>query len=142
MKTKTIFGTIFLVGFTGLLLTSFGQQVGGYMDFEQAAASGESAHVVGMWVEDQPFTYDPASNVFAFSMADELGNIRRVSYSNPKPANFEDAEKLVIEGYADGDEFIAENILVKCPSKYNAIAPEGEGVPGPGHPGYQAPETL
>jgi cytochrome c-type biogenesis protein CcmE len=139
MKTKTILGAVFLVGFTGLLLTSFGQQVGGYMDFEQAAAAGSSAHVVGMWVEDQPFTYDPDTNVFSFSMSDEVGNVRRVSYKNPKPANFEDAEKLVIEGYADGDDFVAENILVKCPSKYNAAAPGGET--GPGHPGYVAPEA-
>ncbi|NNE71923.1 MAG: cytochrome c maturation protein CcmE [Rhodothermales bacterium] len=140
MKTKTIFGGLFLVAFTAMLLTSFGQEVGGYMDFDEAAASGGSAHVVGMWVEDQPFTYDPATNIFAFSMADELGNVRRVRYANPKPANFEDAEKLVIEGYADGADFVAENILVKCPSKYNAASPDG--APGPGHPGYQAPEQL
>lgn len=140
MKTKTVFGTLFLIAFTAMLLTSFGQEVGGYMDFEEAAASGTSAHVVGMWVEDQPFTYDPDTNIFAFSMADEDGNVRRVRYANPKPANFEDAEKLVIEGYADGADFVAENILVKCPSKYNAAAPDG--APGPGHPGYVAPEQL
>ncbi|MFT5516231.1 MAG: cytochrome c-type biogenesis protein CcmE [Rhodothermales bacterium] len=140
MKTKTIFGVVFLVAFTGLLLTSFGQQVGGYMDFEQAAASGKSAHVVGMWVDDQPFAYNPSSNIFSFSMSDESGNVRRVSYANPKPANFEDAEKLVIEGYADGPDFVAENILVKCPSKYEAAAPGGET--GPGHPGYVDPNAA
>ncbi|MBO6575381.1 MAG: cytochrome c maturation protein CcmE [Rhodothermales bacterium] len=134
MKTKTIFGIVFLVGFTGLLLSSFGEQVGGYMDFEQAEAEGAKAHVVGMWVDDgEPFTYNPSTNVFSFTMADEKGNVRRVHYQNPKPANFEDAEKVVIEGYPDGDEFIAENILVKCPSKYNAAQEAGmthpDGVP-------------
>jgi cytochrome c-type biogenesis protein CcmE len=138
MKPKTIFGVVFLVVFTGLLLTSFGQQVGGYMDFQEAEDLGQSAHVVGMWVADEPFVYDPATNVFSFSMADEKGNVRRVRYANPKPANFEDAEKVVIEGYSAGDHFVAENILVKCPSKYNAVAEAG-GTPGPGHPGYKAP---
>ena len=47
-----------------------------------------------------------------------------VRYSNPKPANFEDADQLVIEGYSAGDHFVAENILVKCPSKYN----DGRGL--------------
>ncbi|RMF53085.1 MAG: cytochrome c maturation protein CcmE, partial [Bacteroidetes bacterium] len=66
-----------------------------------------------------PATYDPATNVFTFYMQDEHGNVRQVRYANPKPANFEDAERLVIDGYAQGDVFVAENILVKCPSKYN-----------------------
>lgn len=136
MKPKTILGVVFLVVFTGLLLTSFGQQVGGYMDFVEAEEMGQSAHVVGMWVADEPFVYDPVTNVFSFTMADEKGNVRRVRYSNPKPANFEDAEKVVIEGYAENGEFVAENILVKCPSKYNAVAESG-GAPGPGHPGYK-----
>ncbi len=138
MKPKTIFGVIFLVAFTGLLLTSFGQQIGGYMDFPEAEAAGVSATVVGMWVADAPAVYNPSTNVFSFTMADENGNVRRVRYSNPKPANFEDAEKLVIEGHSAGDHFVAEHILVKCPSKYEAGAP---GEVGPGHPGYVAPEA-
>jgi cytochrome c-type biogenesis protein CcmE len=53
-------------------------------------------------------------------MQDDKGEIRRVKYMNPKPANFEDAEKLVVLGHTEGEEFVAEHILVKCPSKYNA----------------------
>jgi len=102
-----------------MLFMNFGQQVGGYMNFEQAEESGASAHVVGMWVNDGEFAYDANTNIFTFQMQDDAGNIRQVRYGNPKPANFEDAEKLVIEGVADGDHFVANNILVKCPSKYN-----------------------
>ena len=119
MKPKTIVGLILIVAFSSLLFLNFGQQVGGYMNFEEAAATGSKAHVVGMWVEEETFRYDAATNVFSFSMQDDAGNIRQVRYGNPKPANFEDAEKLVIEGIAEGDHFVAENILVKCPSKYN-----------------------
>ncbi len=119
MNKKTIIGLVLLVGFSSVLFMNFGQQVGGYMNFEQAAETGSKAHVVGMWVADAPFQYDAQRNVFSFTMKDDAGNVRRVRYANPKPANFEDAEKLVIEGYADGNEFVAENILVKCPSKYN-----------------------
>lgn len=119
MNKKTIIGLVLLVGFSSVLFMNFGQQVGGYMNFEQASETGSKAHVVGMWVADAPFEYDPGANVFSFTMKDDAGNVRRVRYENPKPANFEDAEKLVIEGYAKGNEFVAENILVKCPSKYN-----------------------
>ncbi|QXD14148.1 cytochrome c maturation protein CcmE [Rhodocaloribacter litoris] len=119
MNKKTIIGLVLLIGFTSVLFLNFGQQVGGYMDFARAAETGSKAHVVGQWVKEQPATYDPAANVFSFYMRDELGNVRQVRYANPKPANFEDAERLVIDGYAQGDVFVAENILVKCPSKYN-----------------------
>ncbi len=124
MKWKTIVGVVILVGFSTLLFLNFGQQVGGYMNFAQAAESGSSAHVVGTWVADQSARYDPDQNLFVFTMEDDAGNIRQVHYRNPKPANFEDAEKLVIEGHAEGEIFVAEHILVKCPSKYNAGAPE------------------
>ena len=119
MKTKTILGLVLLVVFTSVLFLNFGEQVGGYMSFTEAEASGSKAHVVGMWVENAPVSYDAQSNTFSFTMQDDQGNIRHVRYGNPKPANFEDAEKLVIEGHAAADHFVAENILVKCPSKYN-----------------------
>jgi cytochrome c-type biogenesis protein CcmE len=63
--------------------------------------------------------YDRQENVFIFHMRDKNGTVRRVRYADPKPANFEEAEEVVVEGYAGEDAFIAESILVKCPSKYN-----------------------
>lgn len=119
MNKKTIFGLVLMAAFTSLLFFSFGDQVQGYMDFQQAANTGSRAHVVGTWMKDQAITYDRESNVFSFYMADQKGEVRRVVYGNPKPANFEDAEQVVIEGSMDGDVFVAEYILVKCPSKYN-----------------------
>lgn len=119
MRPKTIIGLVLIVSFTSMLFLNFGQQVGGYMSFAEAEESGTKAHVVGMWVDSDQFRYDAASNVFSFRMEDEAGNVREVRYANPKPANFEDAEKVVIDGYAEGNHFVAENILVKCPSKYN-----------------------
>lgn len=119
MKPKTIIGLVVMAGFAGLLLMSFGDQVSGYMNFAQAEESGAKAHVVGTWAKQQPVHYDRADNVFTFHMQDEAGQIRKVRYANPKPSNFEEAEQLVVEGYARDDVFVAEHILVKCPSKYN-----------------------
>ena len=128
MKPKTVIGVVVLMGFSFLLLFNFGEQVGGYMNFEEAAETGSRAHVVGDWVRESAFAYDKEMNVFSFHMTDELGNTREVRYSNPKPPNFEDAEQLVVEGFTDGEIFVAENILVKCPSKYEDTS-ELEGVP-------------
>lgn len=119
MKPKTIIGLVLIAGFTSLLFLNFGEQVGGYMDFSQASETGAKAHVVGQWVKEQNFQYDREQNVFRFYMKDDRGEVRLVEYFNPKPANFEDAEKLVVDGHMNGDVFVAEHILVKCPSKYN-----------------------
>ncbi len=116
---KTVVGVVLLGGFFALVMMSFGEKVGGYMSFEEAAASGSEAHVVGQWVRERPVRYDPARNVFTFYMRDAEGTVRRVEYPNPKPANFEDAEQLVVMGRMEGDLFHAREILMKCPSKYN-----------------------
>jgi cytochrome c-type biogenesis protein CcmE len=119
MNKKYIIGLVLMGGFSVMLFLNFGQQVGGYMNFAEAEATGSSAHVVGMWSDAERHQYNPQTNIFTFYMTDEQGDQRRVEYHNPKPANFEDAEKLVIQGKIQGDVFQAEHILVKCPSKYN-----------------------
>lgn len=119
MKWKSILGLVAMAGFAGLLLFNFGSQVGGYMNFDQAAQTGSKAHVVGTWVEDRPTRYDREANVFSFYMRDQDGTVHKVQYDSPKPANFEQAEEVVVEGRMNGEAFAADNILVKCPSKYN-----------------------
>lgn len=123
MRTKTLFGIGLLAVFGFLVVSSFGEQVSGYEAFAEAASSGRTAHVVGTWLQDRPTTYDPAANRFSFWMADQEGTVRQVVYPNPKPANFEDAEQVVVNGRMEGDVFAADHILVKCPSKYNDQAP-------------------
>lgn len=126
MRPRTIIGIALIAGFGFLVVSSFGQQVAGYETFTEASAAGRRAHVVGEWLRDQPTAYDPADNTFSFHMRDEAGVVRRVVYPNPRPANFEDAERVVVDGQMDGDVFVAEHILVKCPSKYNEErAPDG-----------------
>lgn len=128
MRPKTFLGIAFVGLFGYLVVDSFGSQVSGYETFTQAE-EGRRAHVVGTWVEAEPATYDPDRNVFSFTMADEDGTARRVVYANPKPASFEDAEQVVVEGRMAGDVFEAEHILVKCPSKYNDGREFEEGAP-------------
>lgn len=132
MRPRTILGLLLIAGFGFLVVNSFGQQVAGYETFDQAVEGGRRAHVVGDWVREQPVAYDPARNEFSFHMRDEAGTVRRVVYANPKPANFEDAERVVVDGQMEGDVFVASHILVKCPSKYNEQrAPEELRGPAP-----------
>lgn len=119
MRLKTLLGIGFLALFGFLVVSSFGAQVAGYEAFDEAARSGRTAHVVGTWLRAEPTAYDPAGNRFSFWMEDEEGTRRQVVYPDPKPANFEDAEQVVVNGRMEGEVFVADHILVKCPSKYN-----------------------
>ncbi len=121
IKPKTIVSLAVLAIFASLLLFSFGNQVGSYMSFQEAAVADARAHVVGEWVRPEETQYNPMTNVFSFYMRDDQGEERLVNYNNPKPASFEDAEKLVVEGRLEGRIFRADRILMKCPSKYNDI---------------------
>ena len=118
-KPRTIISLIALVGFSSLLLFSFGERVSGYKYFAEAEASGSYAHVVGYWVQPETAHYNPEDNLFIFHMQDEMGTTRKVQYNDIKPASFESAEKLVVKGRLNGGVFEAEHILMKCPSKYS-----------------------
>ncbi|MFM2031866.1 MAG: hypothetical protein RLZZ297_631 [Chloroflexota bacterium] len=57
---------------------------------------------------------------FTFLLQDSTGKMIRVISSEPKPSNFEQAVSIVAIGHYDAKsgDFIAESLLVKCPSKY------------------------
>ena len=140
IRPKTFVGLACIGVFGFFVVDSFGSQVSGYESFAEAAESGRRAHVVGTWQRTAETAYDPDRNVFTFSMADEDGLVRQVVFADPKPANFEDAEQVVVEGQMAGDVFEAKHILVKCPSKYNDGREFERAEPGvrPGIPTAQA----
>ncbi|HEV7232059.1 MAG TPA: cytochrome c maturation protein CcmE, partial [Bacteroidia bacterium] len=66
--------------------------------------------------------YDPKQdvNLFTFYMIDNQGVERKVFLHENKPQDFERSEQVVVIGKSRGqDEFDANKILMKCPSKYN-----------------------
>lgn len=118
MKPKLIIGIISIVLFTSLLMYNFGNSISTYVNFEQAD-SRENSHVVGTWDDTKEYGFSRETMQFSFHMKDQDGNVRRVIYSRPKPNNFEDATQLVVIGEMRNNVFHANEMLMKCPSKYN-----------------------
>lgn len=118
MKPKLIIGIISIVLFTSLLMYNFGNSISTYVNFEQAEGRSTS-HVVGTWDNTQDYGFSRETMQFSFHMKDEDGNVRRVVYSKPKPNNFEQATQLVVIGELRNNVFYANEMLMKCPSKYN-----------------------
>ncbi len=122
MKPKLVIGIIAIIGFTSLLMYNFGESISTYTNFEKASEM-KSAHVAGVWDDSQDYGFSPETKVFSFFMTDEAGNTKRVVYSKPKPNNFEQADRLVVIGEMRGETFYANDMLMKCPSKYNDTDP-------------------
>lgn len=124
MKKSHIIGIIVIAIFMGFLVSSF-FEASTYADFGEAFdKSGKEFHVVGTLDESQAVVYDPMvdPNLTEFFMVDENGATKKVKLFKSKPQDFEKSETIVLIGKAVGDEFHANEILMKCPSKY-----EGEG---------------
>ncbi|CAN5417338.1 cytochrome c maturation protein CcmE [soil metagenome] len=118
MNIKLYLGIGAIVFFTSLLMYNFGNSIDSYVNFEQAE-SRTSSHVVGTWDDTQDWGFSRETMRFSFHMKDQDGNVRRVIYPRPKPNNFEQATQLVVIGEMRDNIFYANDMLMKCPSKYN-----------------------
>jgi cytochrome c-type biogenesis protein CcmE len=85
----------------------------------EAVGSGRNVQLAGFLYPADLGGYDKNGN-FAFSMQDGAGQVVKVIYAKPKPSNFEQAISIVAIGHYDAAKgaFLADDMLVKCPSKY------------------------
>lgn len=121
MKKLHIIGIIVIAVAIGVIFVSL-KNTSTYADFTEALANpGKEYHVVGKLDKTQPQIYDPKVNTdeFLFSMIDNKGVTRHVVLHKSKPQDFEKSEQIVLIGKMQGDDFHANDILMKCPSKYN-----------------------
>ena len=93
-----------------------------------AAAYGEDVRLSGKVLPDS-VENDPATNTLRFSIADKkntTGTSIPVVYSGVVPDAFKADADVVLEGkLTTAGTFDADNLLVKCPSKYQA-RPSGD----------------
>lgn len=122
MKPKLILGIVAIVGFTSLLMYNFGESISTYTTFE-GASEMSGAHIPGTWDKEKGAEFSLETKKFTFFMKDGDGISKKVVYSKPKPNNFEQADQLVVIGELRGDTFYADDMLMKCPSKYNNTDP-------------------
>ncbi|MDZ7720447.1 MAG: cytochrome c maturation protein CcmE [Balneolaceae bacterium] len=118
MKPKLIIGIVSIIVFTSLLMYNFGNSISTYVNFEEAEGRS-SSHVVGVWDSSEEYGFSRETMQFTFHMEDRAGNVRKVVYARPKPNNFEQATQLVVIGELRNNVFYANEMLMKCPSKYN-----------------------
>lgn len=111
----------------GIIITTAGD-ASQYVAFNDALKMAEEGnnrpvHVVGELKKDSTGTVvgitpgeDKVS--FSFVMVDEAKKEQQVMYNQPMPTDFTKSEKVVVVGRYVGNDFVANQILLKCPSKY------------------------
>jgi len=119
-----VLGGAVILAFLAYGATSFKTELTPYVDFQEAVSTGHHVQVAGSLVE-RSSRYDEASKKLVFTMADENGQRLKVEYDGVKPGNFEDATQVVAVGAYQNGVFKADQLLVKCPSKYQGLEEQG-----------------
>ena len=127
MKKSHILAIVVIAAAIGIIIATAGD-ASTYVDFSQAyqmASNGNnnSIHVVGQLKKDANGHVVGLENAednlsFSFIMVDENGKEQDVFYNEPMPPDFIRSENVVVIGGYQGEHFVANKILLKCPSKY------------------------
>ena len=116
MRTKYIIGGVIILAFTIWAGISFQSTLTPYVSIAEAKESGKTVQVKGERLDNGKF--DTEKNLFTFEIKDENGETLKVVYDGAKPGNFDQASHVVCVGKYSGGVFVAKDLLIKCPSKY------------------------
>ncbi|MCE7995896.1 MAG: cytochrome c maturation protein CcmE [Roseivirga sp.] len=127
MKKSSIISLIVIaVAVTVIISTS--ADASAYLSFDEAyelAENGKSnkIHVVGQLKKDangKPTGIFAGPNKLSvsFVLVDNNMKEQTVYYNEPMPADLLRSEQVVVVGNYQNDRFIADRIVLKCPSKY------------------------
>lgn len=126
MKRRPLFyalGTLLLLLFAGFSFSEFKGSLTPYVSYAVAMETQRPSQVAGGLMTDSSSYNTETGNLHFTLVDDEDQSTLPVRYSGLKPANFEEAISIVAIGHYDvsTNEFAANKLLVKCPSKYQGI---------------------
>ena len=127
MKNTSAISIVFISIIVIIIISNFGD-ASTYVTFSKAKDVYESGsltkfHVVGKLNKDEDNNIEGLMKSddkmsFTFQMIDEDGMKEKVFYGEPMPPDFLLSEQVVVIGGYENNTFVADDILLKCPSKY------------------------
>lgn len=131
MKAKFIVAGIIIVAFSVWGVSAFLKTTIQYVSIDEAVSSDRVVQVMGK-IDFDRVDYNTDSSCLEFEVYDaEAENVvaasrMKVVYYGVVPGNFDQATSVVLKGKPDeSGRFVADQMLVKCPSKYQGE--EGNG---------------
>jgi len=138
MKLGPIIGISIIVIALGLGGYFFKGSLTPYLPFKvamQAANTGNTVQIMGAPIKTST-QYNQADGTLNFTLVEpSTGDLMPVQFKSPKPDNFDEAVEITAIGSYNSSTkvFQADNLLVKCPSKY-----AGQKAPTIGPRSYSA----
>jgi cytochrome c-type biogenesis protein CcmE len=117
LKRRHIFAIGIIVAFIAFSVMMFRDSLTPYVTFAQAKNTSGNVQVRGVLAAEKISLTDNGKMV-QFALKDEVGETVTVLYRGTKPDGMEQATSIVAIGKYHNDQFVAEKLLVKCPSKY------------------------
>jgi len=127
MNAKYIIGGVIIIVFIAWGASAFLKTTIQYVSLDEASRSQRMVQVLGK-IDFSRVQYDNDKKRLEFAIYDAEA---KDSVSAPRmpvyfygvvPGNFDQAKSVVLKGKPDNGVFVADQMLVKCPSKY-----QGEG---------------
>lgn len=125
MNVKVVVAGIVIVAALIFGASTFMESNIEYMDFAKAETVNKKVQVKGKWVKEKESSFDASKSQFIFYMVDDNMKEVKVVLDGAKPNNFEIATEVVAKGRFKEGYFHANELLTKCPSKYEG---DGEAV--------------
>lgn len=119
MKPAPLIGFAIILAALAFGARAFVTNLTPYVSFAEArkAGSENTLQVIGK-LDKNSVSYGANDHALRFSIVSDEGQIMPVRFSKAKPPNFEEALQVTAIGRWDGRVFQADNLLVKCPTKY------------------------
>lgn len=134
-KVKLIIVTVVIIGAVGFLIAGgLKNTAGSYLTIQEALAVQNQS--TGKFVQMEG-TLAPGSTTWnadkielRFALTDGKNKIN-IIYNDVKPDNFDSGYPIIVEGrFNSSNEFVAEAVKVKCPSKYEEETAAPGSAPG------------
>ncbi|HVV72277.1 MAG TPA: cytochrome c maturation protein CcmE [Verrucomicrobiae bacterium] len=104
----------------GAVVVAFSANASPYVTIAQArVTSGDHLHLAGDVVKETLHS-DPFKRQLSFDLKDASGAVMHVVHIGEMPSNLGEVKKVVAVGGMKGTDFVSTQLLVKCPSKYEA----------------------
>jgi cytochrome c-type biogenesis protein CcmE len=137
MKKSHIIGIV-VIAIAVFVIISTAGDASTYVTFDEAralsdAGSDKKVHVVGQLKTSESgeiLGVEPSQDklTVTFLMVDNNDQTNKVFYNKPMPPDLKQSEQVVVIGQHKKDMFYADQILLKCPSKYEENTLQVSGV--------------
>jgi cytochrome c-type biogenesis protein CcmE len=121
MKPPHIIALVVIVVCMGATLFALSGAMAQHVSIEQALKRPNEVVQVPGNIVRETVMFDAMKGRLSFDIADLKDNTKRmkVVYAQPKPENFDSAKSVEAVGSFKDGTFYAQNLLIKCPSKYS-----------------------